>query len=31
MIEGKDHIPVSGDGEREQFAQALGPFLDQDM
>jgi pimeloyl-ACP methyl ester carboxylesterase len=31
MIEGKDHIPVPGDGEREQFAQALEPFLDQDI
>ncbi len=31
MIEGKDHIPVPGDGEYEQFAQALEPFLDQDI
>jgi class 3 adenylate cyclase/pimeloyl-ACP methyl ester carboxylesterase len=31
ILEGKDHVPVPGDGEHEQLAQALGPFLDQDI
>jgi class 3 adenylate cyclase/pimeloyl-ACP methyl ester carboxylesterase len=30
VLEGKDHIPVPGDGEYEPLARALGPFLDRD-
>jgi pimeloyl-ACP methyl ester carboxylesterase len=31
ILEGKDHVPVPGDGEHEQLAQALAPFFDQDI
>jgi pimeloyl-ACP methyl ester carboxylesterase len=31
ILEGKDHVLVPGDGEHEQLAQVLGPFLDQDI
>jgi pimeloyl-ACP methyl ester carboxylesterase len=31
VIEGRDHIPVPGDGEQEQLLQAVGPFLDEDL
>jgi pimeloyl-ACP methyl ester carboxylesterase len=30
VIEGRDHIPVPGDGEQEQLVQAVFPFLDED-
>jgi class 3 adenylate cyclase/pimeloyl-ACP methyl ester carboxylesterase len=31
VIEGRDHIPVPGDGEEQQLLQAAGPFLDEDL
>jgi class 3 adenylate cyclase/pimeloyl-ACP methyl ester carboxylesterase len=31
VIEGRDHATVPGDGEREQMAQAVFPFLDEDL
>jgi class 3 adenylate cyclase/pimeloyl-ACP methyl ester carboxylesterase len=31
LIEGSDHLPIPGDGEGEQIAQAVQPFLDQDL
>ena len=31
IIEGRDIVPVQGDGEREQFARALLPFFDEDV
>ena len=30
-IEGSDHLPIPGDGEGEQIARAVQPFLDQDL
>jgi hypothetical protein len=31
IIEGKDHIPIPGDGEAEQIARQVQPFLDEDV
>jgi pimeloyl-ACP methyl ester carboxylesterase len=31
VIEGRDHIPVPGDGEVEQIVSAVAPFLDEDL
>jgi class 3 adenylate cyclase/pimeloyl-ACP methyl ester carboxylesterase len=31
IIEGNDHIPIPGDGEAEQIAQHVQPFLDEDV
>ena len=30
IIEGRDHIPIPGDGEADQIARAIRPFLDED-
>jgi hypothetical protein len=31
VIEGRDHIPVPGDGEVEQLVPAVASFLDEDL
>jgi len=31
IIEGRDHIPIPGDGEAEQIARQVQPFLDEDL
>jgi pimeloyl-ACP methyl ester carboxylesterase len=31
VIEGRDHIPVPGDGELEQLVPAVASFLDEDL
>jgi len=31
FIEGKDHIPVPGDGEMEQISQAVSPFIEEEF
>jgi len=31
LIEGKDHIPIPGDGEMEQISQAVVPFIEEDL
>jgi class 3 adenylate cyclase/pimeloyl-ACP methyl ester carboxylesterase len=31
IIEGRDHIPIPGDGEAEQITRVVGPFFDQDV
>jgi len=31
IIEGRDHVPVPGDGEGEQIAGQIRPFLNQDL
>jgi pimeloyl-ACP methyl ester carboxylesterase len=31
IIQGRDHIPIPGDGEAEQIDPVIQPFLDEDL